>query len=71
VIDAPGPWGTGPFILAEGHSSLYNEIAIMRTDPFACVWLDTAQDRFVGYVTTLELAETRVTEERWSRRNGS
>lgn len=45
MIDAPGPWGTGPFTLAEGYSSIRNEIAIMRAEPFACVWLDTAQDR--------------------------
>lgn len=45
MIDAPGPWGTGPFTLAEGYSSLYNEIAIMRAEPLACTWLDTRQDR--------------------------
>jgi peptide/nickel transport system substrate-binding protein len=26
---------------------------------------------FVGYATTFELAETEVTEEHWSHRNGS
>ncbi len=26
---------------------------------------------FVGYATTFELAETEVTEDHWSRRNGS
>ena len=45
MIDAPGPWGTGPFTLVEGYSSIYNEIAIMRAEPFACTWLDTSQDR--------------------------
>lgn len=45
MIDAPGPWGSGPFILAEGYSSLENTIAIIDRDPFACVWLDTAQPR--------------------------
>jgi peptide/nickel transport system substrate-binding protein len=52
VIDAPGPWGTGPFTLAEGYSSLYNEIAIMRAEPFACTWLDTRQDRTDKVVLT-------------------
>jgi peptide/nickel transport system substrate-binding protein len=52
VIDAPGPWGTGPFTLAEGYSSLYNEIAIMSSEPFACTWLDTRQDRTDRVVLT-------------------
>ena len=52
MIDAPGPWGTGPFTLTEGYSSLYNEIAIMRAQPFACTWLDTAQDRTDKVVLT-------------------
>jgi peptide/nickel transport system substrate-binding protein len=45
VIDAPGPWGSGPFTLAEGYSSLENEIAIIDAQPLACVWLDTDQPR--------------------------
>lgn len=45
MIDAPGPWGSGPFTLAEGHSSLENEIAIIGHDPLNCVWLDTDQPR--------------------------
>jgi ABC-type transport system substrate-binding protein len=45
VIDAPGPWGTGPFILTEGSSSLENEIALIQAEPFACTWLDTATPR--------------------------
>ena len=39
MIDAPGPWGTGPFVLAEGHSSLDAEQATIGRDPFACTWL--------------------------------
>ena len=39
MIDAPGPWGTGPFTLAEGHSSLDHERATVRREPFACTWL--------------------------------
>jgi peptide/nickel transport system substrate-binding protein len=45
VIDAPSPWGTGPFTLVEGYSSLENEVAIIDYDPFTCVWLDTDQPR--------------------------
>jgi len=45
VIDAPGPWGSGPFTLVEGYSSLENDIAIIDRDPLACVWLDTDQPR--------------------------
>jgi len=44
VIDAPGPWGSGPFVLAEGHSSLDTEQAVTSEGPFACTWLQR-QDR--------------------------
>ena len=39
MIDAPGPWGTGPFVLAEGSSSLDAKQAVTSRDPFACTWL--------------------------------
>jgi hypothetical protein len=39
VIDGPGPWATGPFVLAEGYSSLDTEQAVIDRDPFACTWL--------------------------------
>jgi ABC-type transport system substrate-binding protein len=45
VIDAPGPWGTGPFTLTEGWSSLENEVALIQADPFTCIWLDKANPR--------------------------
>jgi len=45
VIDAPGPWGTGPFTLTEGYSSLEVEVALVQADPLACVWLPTSQPR--------------------------
>ena len=45
MIDAPGPWGSGPFTLVEGHSSLKNEVAIIDAEPFTCVWLPTDQPR--------------------------
>jgi peptide/nickel transport system substrate-binding protein len=45
VIDAPGPWGTGPFTLTEGYSSLRAEVGLISADPFACTWLPTALPR--------------------------
>lgn len=45
MIDAPGPWGTGPFTLVEGFSSISTRCAIQRGDPFACAWLIESEDR--------------------------
>jgi ABC-type transport system substrate-binding protein len=45
VIDAPGPWGTGPFTLVEGASSISTRCAIQRAEPFACTWLIESEDR--------------------------
>jgi ABC-type transport system substrate-binding protein len=45
VIDAPGPWGTGPFTLTEGYSSINTRIAIMKTDPFTSAGLIESEDR--------------------------
>jgi len=39
MIDAPGPWGTGPFTLVEGHSILIPEQAIISREPFAATYL--------------------------------
>lgn len=45
MIDRPGPWGTGPFTITEGWSSISTRCAIMRADPFACAWLIESEDR--------------------------
>jgi ABC-type transport system substrate-binding protein len=45
VIDAPGPWGTGPFTLTEGYSSINTRIAIMKTEPFTSSGLIESEDR--------------------------
>ncbi len=45
MIDAPGPWGTGPFTLTEGYSSINTRIAIMKTDPFTSAGLIESEDR--------------------------
>ena len=37
MIDAPGPWGTGPFTLVEGYSSLDNDRVAIASDPLACI----------------------------------
>jgi len=34
VIDEPGPWGTGPFTLVQGASSITTRPAIMNVEPF-------------------------------------
>lgn len=39
MIEAPGPWGTGPFTLVEGSSQIDTEQAITRAEPFAATWL--------------------------------
>lgn len=62
MIDAPGPWGTGPFRLAEGHSSLDVERAVISRNPFACTWLPT-EDRTPRVRL---VANTRY----WDRRRG-
>ena len=45
MLDAPGPWATGPFTLAEGYSAIRNDIAIVSIDPFACTWRPTEELR--------------------------
>ncbi len=45
MIDAPGPWGSGPFTLTEGFSSFEAEIGLVQADPFTCVWLPTGLPR--------------------------
>jgi ABC-type transport system substrate-binding protein len=45
VIDEPGPWGTGPFTLVQGASSILTRNAIMSADPYTCAWLIESEDR--------------------------
>jgi len=63
VIDAPGPWGSGPFVLTEGYSSLQNEVATIAADPFTCVWLDTNQPR-------TERVVLEANTDHWNRERG-
>jgi len=45
VIDEPGPWGTGPFTLVQGASSILTRNVIMSADPYTCAWLIESEDR--------------------------
>jgi ABC-type transport system substrate-binding protein len=45
VIDEPGPWGTGPFTLVQGASSILTRNVIMTPDPYTCSWLIESEDR--------------------------
>lgn len=44
-MDAPGPWGTGPFTLTSGYSSIVNQTAFIKKNPFAATWLLIKEDR--------------------------
>lgn len=45
MLDAPGRWGTGPFILAEGYSSIENKQAVINTTPFSATWVTECELR--------------------------
>ena len=45
MIDEPGPWGTGPFTLVQGASSILTRNVIMSPDPYTCSWLIESEDR--------------------------
>ncbi|MFS0638017.1 ABC transporter substrate-binding protein [Mesobacillus foraminis] len=45
MLDAPGPWGSGPFSLTDGHSSILSQTAIVKKNPFASAWLTLREDR--------------------------
>jgi peptide/nickel transport system substrate-binding protein len=44
-LDAPGPWGTGPFILSKGFSSIQNVPAFINKKPFEATWLTVKEER--------------------------
>lgn len=44
-MDAPGPWGTGPFILSKGYSSIQNAPAIINKRPLEATWLTVKEER--------------------------
>ncbi|MEW9053776.1 MAG: ABC transporter substrate-binding protein [Neobacillus sp.] len=45
MLDEPGQWGTGPFILSKGYSSIYNIQAVMEKKPYASTWVTVYEDR--------------------------
>jgi ABC-type transport system substrate-binding protein len=60
VIDEPGPWGTGPFTLVQGASSILTRNVIMSPDPYTCSWLIESEDRSPELVLEANL-------EHWNR----
>ena len=45
MIDEPGPWGTGPFTLVQGASSITTRAALMSAEPFRASWLIESEQR--------------------------
>lgn len=45
MIDEPGPWGTGPFTLVQGASSITTRNVIMTATPYAAAWLIESEQR--------------------------
>ena len=45
MIDEAGPWGTGPFTLVQGASSITTRNVIMSADPYACTWQIEGEQR--------------------------
>jgi len=44
-LDAPGPWGTGPFTLSKGYSSIQNVPAFINKKPVEATWLTVKEER--------------------------
>jgi ABC-type transport system substrate-binding protein len=63
VIDAAGPWGTGPFTLVQGESSITTRCAIMSAEPFACSWLIESEQRSPQLVL-------EANRDHWNRERG-
>ena len=45
MIDEAGPWGTGPFTLVQGESSITTRTVLMSNDPFSCSHLIETEQR--------------------------
>jgi peptide/nickel transport system substrate-binding protein len=63
VIDAAGPWGTGPFTLVRGESSITTRCAIMSSEPFACSWIIESEQRSPQVVL-------EANRDHWNRERG-
>jgi ABC-type transport system substrate-binding protein len=55
VIDEPGPWGTGPFTLVQGASSILTRNVVMASDPYTAAWLIESEDRSAELVLEANL----------------
>ncbi|MFC4321772.1 ABC transporter substrate-binding protein [Litchfieldia salsa] len=45
MLDAPGPWGTGPFKLVQGYSSIKNVQSVIRKTPYSSTWFTIEEER--------------------------
>lgn len=45
MIDEPGPWGTGPFTLVQGASSMTTRSVVMSAQPYRASWLIESEQR--------------------------
>ncbi|WP_411969445.1 ABC transporter substrate-binding protein [Geodermatophilus sp. YIM 151500] len=45
MIDEPGPWGTGPFTLVQGASSITTRHVLMAAEPYTSSWLIESEQR--------------------------
>lgn len=45
MIDEPGPWGTGPFTLVQGASSISTRVLFNAADPFTAASVIESEDR--------------------------
>jgi ABC-type transport system substrate-binding protein len=55
VIDEPGPWGTGPFTLVQGASSILTRNVVMSSNPYTASWLIESEDRSAELVLEANL----------------
>ncbi len=62
-MDAPGRWGTGPFRLTQGYSSIQNAPALIKDQPFEATWLTVKEER-----TPLVVLEANQTY--WNKKRG-
>ena len=63
MIDEAGPWGTGPFTLVQGVSSITTRTVIMSGEPFACSHLIESEQRSPQLVLEANL-------DHWNRERG-
>ena len=55
MIDEPGPWGTGPFTLVQGASSISTRVLFSAADPFTAASVIESEDRTAQVVLEANL----------------